>query len=79
MPSLWPHLPTRDSVYDPTRTATDIALLAGSPHACPFGTGQTEPDPSALDDGVALVLYQAGIPADTLRLVKDGTRIRLDF
>lgn len=85
-PCLWranvtllsPHVPPRPAVYLVPPTPDDIHLQ-GPSLACPFVSGDLEPDVSALDNGVPLSLYQVSLTVSTLRLAKSARTIRFTF
>ncbi|MEM7244813.1 MAG: hypothetical protein AAF533_05685 [Acidobacteriota bacterium] len=76
--SVAPPVPARDVVFITPRTTDDLAIEA-DPATCPFESGDTDPDPDALIDGVPLALYQVDLEIDTLRLEKSGNTVRFTF
>ena len=51
MSSLDPHVPARSVVYLSARDGEDLGIT-GAAIACPFASGDEEPDASALSNGV---------------------------
>lgn len=76
--TLLPHSPPRAAVYVVPPTAEDLSLNAPA-YQCPFNSGDLEQDASALDDGIALSLYQINRAITMLRLTKSARTIRFDY
>lgn len=63
-------------------TAEGLSLDVTAPEVssdCPFSSGDLDPRGDVAGDGTWLTFYQVNVAADTLRVRREGSRLRLDF